>query len=136
MRDDIFAIARYGTDKGLKMAMGTSGILIDEKVARALRESGIRRVAISIDSADPNVHDTFRGLPGAWERAVQGIRHCTHEGIGVQINMTVLSPGIQAINDVVALGTSLGVTDYHCFSRSRRGGETRFPGLPRRCMKT
>lgn len=115
MRDDIFKIARYGTDKGLKMAMGTSGVLIDEKTARDIRDSGIRRVAISIDSADPEVHDTFRGVHGAWERAVQGARHCIHEGIGVQINMTVLSSGIQAINDVVTLGTSLGITDYQLF---------------------
>lgn len=115
MRDDIFKIARYGTEKGLKMAMGTSGVLIDEKTARDIMASGIRKVAISIDSADPKVHDTFRGLDGAWERAVQGIRHCIHEGTGVQINMTVLSPGIQAINNIVTLGTSLGVTDYQLF---------------------
>lgn len=115
MRDDIFKIARYGTEKGLKMAMGTSGVLIDENIAQAIKNSGIRRVAISIDSADPKVHDLFRGLPGAWERAVQGIRHCKEAGIGVQINMTVLSPGIQAINDVVSLGTRLGVNDYQLF---------------------
>lgn len=115
MRDDIFAIARYGTGRGLRMAMGTSGIRIDDGTARALKESGIRRVAISIDSADPAVHDRFRGLPGAWERAVQGIRHCLNEHIGVQINTTVLSPQIQALNDIVSLGTSLGVNDYQVF---------------------
>jgi len=115
MRDDIFVIARYGSDKGLRMAMGTSGVLIDEKIARNIKDSGIRKVAISIDSADPKEHDKFRGLPGAWERAVQGIRHCVHEGIGVQINMTVLNPGIRAIRDVVSLGTSLGVKDYQLF---------------------
>jgi radical SAM protein with 4Fe4S-binding SPASM domain len=97
------------------MAMGTSGVLIDEKVARELKSSGIRRVAISIDSADPAVHDAFRGVPGAWERAVQGIRHCRDAGIGVQINMTVLSPSLQAIRDVVSLGSGFGVTDYQLF---------------------
>ena len=115
MRDDIFKIARYGTEKGLVMAMGTSGVLIDETCAREIRDAGIRRVAISIDSADPAVHDSFRGLAGAWERAVQGIRHCVNEGIGVQINTTVLSPDIQAIKDVVSLGTGLGVSDYQVF---------------------
>ena len=65
MRDDIFAIARYGSDRGLKMAMGTSGVLIDEENARLIKKSGIRRVAVSIDSANPEVHDEFRGLPGA-----------------------------------------------------------------------
>lgn len=115
MRDDIFDIARYGTDKGLAMAMGTSGVLIDAACARKIRDSGIRRVAISIDSADPSVHDAFRGLFGAWERAVQGIKYCVNEGISVQVNTTVLSPDIQAIKDVVALGNGLGVADYQVF---------------------
>jgi radical SAM protein with 4Fe4S-binding SPASM domain len=115
MRDDIFTIARYGTDKGLRMALGTSGVLIDEGVAREIHRSGIRRVAVSIDSADPAVHDAFRGIPGAWERAVQGIRHCRDAGIAIQINTTVLSSGLQEIRTIVSLGTGLGVTDYQIF---------------------
>lgn len=115
MRNDIFAIARYGADRGLKMAMGTSGVLIDENAARDLKESGVHGVAISIDSAESSVHDRFRGIPGAWERAVQGIRLCLNEGIGVQINTTVLSPDIQALYDIVSFGKSLGVRDYQVF---------------------
>jgi AdoMet-dependent heme synthase len=129
MRDDIFAIARYGTEKGLRIAMGTSGVLIDEKVAREIKNSGIRRVAISIDSADPTVHDAFRGVPGSWERAVQGIRHCRDAGVGVQINTTVLSPDIQAIRGVVSLGTSLGVTDYQLFFPVPTGRGNEVPWL-------
>ncbi len=136
MRNDIFAIARYGTEKGLKMAMGTSGVLIDETVAREIRNSGIRRVAISIDSADPAVHDAFRGVLGAWERAVQGIRHCLREGLGVQINMTVLTSDIQAIHDVVSLGTGLGVKDFQVFFPVLTGRGTTAPVFLRRYMKT
>ena len=44
MRDDIFKIARYGTGKGLKMAIGTSGILIDGKCAREIRDWGSERL--------------------------------------------------------------------------------------------
>jgi AdoMet-dependent heme synthase len=129
MREDIFALARYGTKKGLKMAMGTSGVLIDRETALRMRDSGIRRVAISIDSADPAVHDTFRGVPGAWERAVQGIRHCRDAGLGVLINMTVLSPALQAIKDVVSLGTGLGVTDYQLFFPVPTGRASDVPWL-------
>jgi AdoMet-dependent heme synthase len=129
MREDIFAIARYGTDHGLRMAMGTSGVLIDGETARRIRHAGIRRVAISIDSADPAVHDAFRGVPGAWERAVAGIRHCRDAGIGVQINMTVLSPALQAIRDVVALGAGLGVTDYQIFFPVPTGRADSMPWL-------
>ena len=30
LREDIYAIARYGTEQGLRMVMGTSGYLIDQ----------------------------------------------------------------------------------------------------------
>jgi len=128
MREDIFTIARYGTRKGLRMVMGTSGILIDEMAAQEIRDSGIRKVAISIDSPDPAVHDRFRGLPGAWNRAVQGIRNIGKAGVGVQINMTVLSPDFRAIQDVVSLGTGLGVSDYQVFFPvpTGRGSTTSF----------
>ncbi len=53
LRDDVFTIARYGTDRGLRMAMGSSGYLLDKNTAVRLKDSGIRTVAISLDSADP-----------------------------------------------------------------------------------
>src|SRR5208337_2953454 len=97
--------------------------------AREIRDAGVRRVAISIDSADPAVHDRFRGVCGAWERAVQGIRHCVNAGVGVQINTTVLSPEIRAIKEVVALGTGMGVTDYQVFFPVPTGRGTEVPWL-------
>jgi AdoMet-dependent heme synthase len=115
MREDIFAITRYGTDKGLRMVMGTSGYLLDQAMARKLREAGIRAVAISIDSADPSVHDAFRGIDGAWERAVQAIRFCHDEKISVQINMSVMRSAIRDVEEVIEMGTALGVRDYHLF---------------------
>lgn len=115
LRDDIFDLARYGTKKGLRMAMGTSGVLIDDGVAKDIRQAGIRQVAVSLDSADPAVHDRFRGVPGTWERAVQGIASCIRGGTPVQVNTTVLSPEMAAIESVIALGTGLGVTDFQVF---------------------
>ena len=115
MREDLFEIARYGTRLGLKMAMGTSGYLFDENTILNLKDSGILSVAFSIDSADPAVHDTFRGCPGAWEKAVNAIRSCVREGIGAQINMTILEPDPIELDRVVALGKELGVQTYQIF---------------------
>jgi radical SAM protein with 4Fe4S-binding SPASM domain len=115
MREDIFAIARYGTERGLRMVMGTSGYLLDPATAKKLHEAGIRAVAISIDSADPSVHDSFRGIDGVWERAVQAIRFCRDENIGVQINMSVMRSAMSDVREVIEVGTSLGVRDYQIF---------------------
>jgi len=115
MREDIFAIARYGTEHGLRMVMGTSGYLLDQAMAKKLREAGIRAAAISIDSADPSVHDSFRGIDGVWERAVQAIGFCHAENIGVQINMSVLRSAMSDVRDVIGMGTARGVRDYQLF---------------------
>ncbi|WP_332449213.1 radical SAM protein, partial [Methanoculleus sp.] len=61
MREDIFEIARYGRERGLVMAMGTSGYLLDGETAKRLAAAGVRSVAVSLDSADPDTHDAFRG---------------------------------------------------------------------------
>ena len=53
LREDIYDIARYGTEQGLRMVMGTSGYLIDQVTATKLNEAGIRAVAISLDSKRP-----------------------------------------------------------------------------------
>jgi AdoMet-dependent heme synthase len=115
LRKDIFAIARYGTEQGLRMVMGTSGYFIDQETAVNLKKAGIRTVAISLDSKDPAIHDSFRGLDGVWERAVQAIGHCRDAGIAVQINMSVMRSAMNEVADVIGLGTSLGVRDYQLF---------------------
>ncbi len=115
LREDIYAIARYGTEQGLQMVMGTSGYFIDRDAAIKLRDAGIRAVAISLDAKDAATHDRFRGIEGVWEKAVKAIGHCRDAGIAVQINMSVMRSAISEVHDVIALGTSLGVRDYQLF---------------------
>ena len=115
MRADIFDIARYGTDQGLRMVMGSSGMLIDQTKAAQLNKAGIKAVAISLDSTNPAIQDSFRGLHGIWDKAVQAIRNCRDEGIAVQVNMSVMRSDISEVNSVIDLGTSLGVRDYQLF---------------------
>jgi radical SAM protein with 4Fe4S-binding SPASM domain len=115
MREDLCTIARYGTERGLRMVMGTSGYFLDRAMASRLKESGIRAAAISLDSPDPAVHDSLRGISGAWEKAVEAIRNCHDEGIGVQINMTVMRPSAGEVESVVERGKELGVRDYQIF---------------------
>ena len=115
LRDDVYAIARYGTEQGLRMVMGTSGYLIDADTAEKLSDAGIRAIAISLDSDDAATHDSFRGLAGVWHRAVQAIGHCRDAGIAVQINMSVMRSAISDVGEVIGLGSSLGIRDYQLF---------------------
>lgn len=115
MRDDLCTVARYGTEIGLRMVLGTSGYFLDRRMAARLREAGVRAAAVSLDSADPAVHDSFRGVNGAWGKAVEALSNCRREGIGVQVNMTVMRPSAGDVERVVDLGMSLGVRDFQVF---------------------
>jgi radical SAM protein with 4Fe4S-binding SPASM domain len=128
MRDDVFAIAKYGTDRGLHMVMGSSGFSLDRAAAQKLREAGVKAVAISIDSGDPAVHDEFRGVGGSWERAVRAVRYCRSEGIGVQINTSVQGPDLADVEGVFELGTEIGVRDYQIFFPVPTGRARENPG--------
>ena len=114
-RSDIFQLARYGTDKGLRVALATNGTLVTKHVARMIVDSGVRRVAISLDGADSATHDTFRGIPGAFDAAIAGFRNLKNLGMSVQINTTIARHNAHQLPNVLELARSLGADALHTF---------------------
>jgi radical SAM protein with 4Fe4S-binding SPASM domain len=114
-RSDIFQLARYGTDKGLRVALATNGTLVTKEVARMIVDAGVKRVSISLDGADSLTHDTFRGIPGAFDAAVYGLRNLKARGMSVQINMTIARHNARQLPQVLELAKSLGADALHTF---------------------
>jgi AdoMet-dependent heme synthase len=114
-RSDIFELARYGTDKGLRVALATNGTMVTKEVARLIVDSGVRRVAISLDGADAVTHDTFRGIPGAFDAAIAGFRNLKNLGMSVQINTTIARHNAHQLPQVLELAKSLGADALHTF---------------------
>ena len=114
-RSDIFQLARYGTDKGLRVALATNGTLVTKDVARMIVDAGVKRVSISLDGADEMTHDAFRGIPGAFEAAVRGLRNLKSLGMSVQINMTIARHNAHQLPDVLQLARNLGADALHTF---------------------
>ncbi len=114
-RSDIFQLARYGADKGLRVALATNGTLVTRHVARMIVDSGVRRVAISLDGADALTHDAFRGIPGAFDAAIAGFRNLKYLGMSVQINTTIARHNAHQLPQVLELAKSLGADALHTF---------------------
>jgi radical SAM protein with 4Fe4S-binding SPASM domain len=113
-RPDIFEIARYAHDAGLIVALATNGTLIDADVAQKIKASGVRRVSVSFDGADAETHDIFRGK-GAFERAIEGIKHLQEVGVGFQINTTVARHNVNQMPETLILAKGLGADALHLF---------------------
>jgi AdoMet-dependent heme synthase len=114
-RSDIFQLARYATDKGLRVALATNGTLVTKDVARMIVDASVRRVSISLDGADATTHDSFRGIPGAFDAAVHGLRNLKSLGMSVQINMTIARHNAHQLPDVLQLARNLGADALHTF---------------------
>ncbi|MDI6857451.1 MAG: radical SAM protein [Dehalococcoidia bacterium] len=115
LRPDIFALARYASDRGLRTALATNATLIDRPTARRVLAAAVRRVAVSLDGATARTHDSFRGLPGSYAAALNGIDCLRAEGISVQINTTVARHNVEELPDIFALALSLGADALHVF---------------------
>jgi radical SAM protein with 4Fe4S-binding SPASM domain len=115
LREDIYEIIRYGADRGLRMGMGSNGILIDDEVSRRLKDAGMETVAISLDSSIPDRHDEFRGVKGCWDHAVNAIKALKKSRIQVQVNCTVTPQNYDEIDNIMSLAEDLSVENFHLF---------------------
>lgn len=114
-RNDIFRLARHATDKGLRVALATNGTMVTRNVAHDIAEAGVRRVSISLDGADAQTHDAFRGVSGAFDASVQGLRNLRALGMSVQINMTIAKHNAHQLPQVLDLAKELGADALHTF---------------------
>jgi len=115
LRDDIFDIARHGTDIGLRMVMAVNGTLVTAEIAAQMAASGIQRISVSLDGADAESHDRFRGVPGAFEGALEGLRRVQEAGIDFQINTTITQANLDQIERIQALAVEIGAVAHHIF---------------------
>jgi AdoMet-dependent heme synthase len=114
-RHDIFELAEYATSRGLRTALATNGTLVTKDIAEKIKKAGIKRVSISLDGSDAITHDTFRGIPGAFEAAVYGMRNLQELGVSVQINTTIARHNAHQLPDVLELARRLGADALHTF---------------------
>jgi len=74
-------IVKFLTKEGLSLNMETNGTLVTPGLARFLRdESNVGFISVSIDSPDPAAHDRFRGVKGAYKRALSGLDNLVGAG--------------------------------------------------------
>ena len=73
LRGDLEVLVEHGTKLGLSMVVGTNGVALTDKRVQSIKAAGAMGSGISLDSLDPEKHDAFRGLPGAWEKTMNGI---------------------------------------------------------------
>jgi radical SAM protein with 4Fe4S-binding SPASM domain len=130
LREDIFELASFTSEQGIRTALSTNGTLISEYIAREIKNANFAEVGISLDGiGDKN--DRFRGKEGAYKAALQGIRNCIALGLRVSLRLTITLSNymeIPAIFDLVEREGVKRVCFYHLVYVGR-GSELRTKDL-------
>ena len=88
LRRDILEIVQRAAERGLWVVVGTNGVRITENVARRLSEAGARGLSLSLDALDPECHDRFRRVRGAWHNTVEGAEILNRTGLPFIVQTT------------------------------------------------
>ena len=112
-RKDLFELLPYAVDKGLRAVISTNGTLIDADKAKQMKRAGVSYVGISLDGIGP-VNDRFRGVDGAFDKAVAGIRHCMDAGVRVGLRLTLTQRNAQDIEKLFDFFRAEGI-ERVCF---------------------
>jgi len=88
LRRDILEIVRRAAERGLWVVVGTNGVRISENVAQQLSQAGARGLSLSLDALDPDRHDRFRRVRGAWRNTVDGAQILNRTGLPFIVQTT------------------------------------------------
>ncbi|MGO9314405.1 MAG: 12,18-didecarboxysiroheme deacetylase [Syntrophobacteraceae bacterium] len=102
VRPDLIELAEYAVGKGMRAVISTNGTLINRRIAGDLKKVGLSYVGISLDGLD-EVNDRFRGVKGAFRKAMDGILACQDAGIKVGLRFTMNRMNAQEIPGIFDL---------------------------------
>lgn len=121
-RKDFMYLVRYASALGLRCSTFSNGYRIGKELAREIVQSGLNSLGISIDSADGEIHDTLRGVKGAFLKATEGVRlvRKAQKEYGVEapelfINCTVTSKNFSGMQEMVEMANELDVRSIRFF---------------------
>ena len=115
-RKDLFELIRYAAGKGVQVAVTPSATpLLTREQMFKMKEAGVVRLGISLDGSCPEIHDAFRGLPGAWARTIQAIEWANEAGIPIQVHSTISRHNANDLDNLVSLFEKLAIVMWNVF---------------------
>ena len=88
IREDLPELAEFAVDQGMRVVVSTNGTLLTRELAYTFKKIGVSYVGVSVDGME-KTHDNFRGVKGAFDMTLRGIRICRDEGIKVGMRVTM-----------------------------------------------
>jgi AdoMet-dependent heme synthase len=129
-RPDLYTLIRYGKRLGLRMGTipAASRNLTEDRV-RELKDTGLDQMALSLDFPTAEMHDAFRGVPGAFAKTMQAAEWAHRHSLPLQINTTVCGLSAPYFSEMADLVERLGIVFWEVFFLVPMGRGAELGGL-------
>jgi radical SAM protein with 4Fe4S-binding SPASM domain len=109
LRTDFFEILAAARRLHFDISLKSNALLITPERAARLHELGVRRIQISVYSADPAIHDSITKVPGSLKRTLEAIPRLVEQGLKVKLACPLMRQNLLAYRGVMELADKLGV---------------------------
>jgi heme d1 biosynthesis radical SAM protein NirJ len=111
-RFDFFPLAERARELGFRhLSLSTNGTRVAENIDR-LADLGFDYVGISLDGIGA-MNDWFRGVDGAFDAALAGVRACKARGVKVGLRFTITEDNAEMLPSMIDLCDSEGVDKFY-----------------------
>lgn len=115
-RPDILPIVQYAARRGVITALTPSTTpLLSREAVFNLKQSGLSRLALSLDASTAELHDSFRGAPGSYKRTLDAVGWCHGADLPVQVNTTISRRNFADLDNLIQLLTKLRITVWSVY---------------------
>lgn len=106
----LLELVEHAEELGVIAGVLTNGRkMADGDYVRSLAEAGLDHVQITIESADPAVHDEMVGVPGALEQTIAGIKNVVASPVYLVTNTTITKKNADGLEELISFLSTLGV---------------------------
>ncbi len=117
MRPDILKLVQRSNDRGMFTAVATNALAFASRgKVREFQKAGLKFAQISLDGLNPETHDKFRGVPGAFKKTILGIKNCVAEDLFVEIATTATRFNYEEIPAMIEFAEKLGVNWFMLYN--------------------
>jgi MoaA/NifB/PqqE/SkfB family radical SAM enzyme len=116
LREDLPEIIKTIDKDQTTTVLFTNGSLLYERITE-LKKSGLDSVYISIDNADGEKHDQFRGKQGLYDQAIKGVERAKALGLSTGISCSITPEAFHAgeLERIIELGKRIGIHEVLVF---------------------
>ncbi len=110
LRADLRDLIAYAQSRGQITGINTNGRrLKDPDYLKSLHDAGLDHVQITLESADPAIHDGMVAARGAWQDTVAGLKNALSLKMFVMTNTTLLTDNVDSLPETLTFLGEIGV---------------------------